>query len=197
MKVTKNKRILIVEDEIIVANDIRKILVDQNYKDVSVATSFRMAKTKIISELPDLILCDINLGDDKSGMDLMEELVHQFHFKLILITAYYDNSLLERAKKIHALSYLIKPFSNQQLITSVKLALIQATDQQIQEPTKRELSIINLLAKGSNSKEISENLCISKNTVDTFRRKLLKKYHVKSTAELVSLFTSHNLLNEK
>ncbi len=78
------------------------------------------------------------------------------------------------------------------MVTSVRLALIalnsEITDTPL--PTKRELTIVNLISKGFNSKKIGEKLFIAKNTVDTHRRNLLKKYKVQSTAELISLFIS-------
>ena len=182
------KKLFIVEDEIVVAKDIECVLSEKGYDVVGVATSFEMAKMKLLTVSPDLILCDINLNGTKTGIDLMREVQDKYYIPFIFITAYSDVETIKKASKLKPLNYITKPFNEKQLVSSIKLALI--SEPEPSTPTVRELSIINLLAKGLNSKQIAETLSISFNTVETHRKKMMSKYSVKTTAELICMATS-------
>ena len=182
-------KIFIVEDEIVVANDIMQILNANGFDVVGIATKYYQAKTNITNLSPDIVLCDIHLNEQKSGIELMQELSETMIFKIIFISAYSDINTIKESNLVNPFNFLVKPFNDQQLITSVRLACMTInTNESICLPTKRELTIIKLISNGLNSKEIADKLFISKNTVDTHRRKLLKKYSAKGTSELVTLF---------
>lgn len=182
-------KIFIVEDEIVVANDIKQILKSNGFNVVGLATRYKEAKSKILELNPDIVLCDINLHEEKTGISLMQEMSEKCDFRIIFISAYSDHETIEKANLVTPFNYLTKPFNDRQLITSVRMALLslQGNSSNIEKPTKRELTIIKLLAKGQTSEDVGNKLFISRNTVDTHRRKMLKKYSMKSTTELVSL----------
>lgn len=121
-----HKKIFIVEDEIVVANDIRQILNKNNFYVTGVATKYEQAVCGIKKEKPDLVLCDIRLREEKSGIELMQELSENMCFKIIFISAYSDIETIEKANLVNPFNYLTKPFNDQQLVTSVRLALMSA-----------------------------------------------------------------------
>ena len=185
--------IFIVEDEIVVANDIKNILTAQGIFVTGIATNYEQAKAKIKSSKPDVVLCDINLREKKTGIELINELLENMYFKIIFITAYSDINTIQQANFLNPFHYIIKPFTDQQLITSVRMALLSLNEIRKEDlkPTKREVEVIRLLAKGKNNIQIGEILKISPNTVKTHRSNLLQKLKITTVAELVAL-SLHN-----
>ncbi|MBN1953202.1 MAG: DNA-binding response regulator [Bacteroidales bacterium] len=179
-------RIVIVEDEIIIANDIKIIVERQGFEVAGIATECSQASELIKSFWPDIVLCDINLGQNKSGIQLMKELSGQQNFQIVFITAYSDEETIIEASGLNPVSFLVKPFNERQLIASVKLAALSASKiEDVHKPTQRELEIIKLISKGLNTRQIAEQLYISALTAKTHRRNLLAKYKLKNSAELI------------
>lgn len=189
-------KILIIEDEILLAKDIEQSLVSNGYIVVGIATNYKKAKQLLNSNTPDLILCDINLRSDKTGIELICELQNKYQFQLIYLTAYSDEDTIKRASETNPDNYLTKPFNEKQLLTSINLS-INSKDKidTVDIPSKRELTIIFLLSKGYNSKKISEELNISISTVDTHRKNILRKNNFSTTAELIYHATKNGWIN--
>ncbi len=182
------QRIYIIEDEIIIARDIQRILGLHNIPVVGMATRYQQALEEIPLLKPHLVLCDIHLQHKKSGIKLMEELLKKHCFGIIFITAYSDDTTIQAANDLQPQNYLTKPFNERQLITSVRLALMSIQGQEEKErPTARELEILRLLSRGYTNEKIGKSLYISALTVKTHRRNLLAKFRLKNTAELVTL----------
>lgn len=187
------KKILIIEDEIIVAKDIEQILTANGYEVVGIASNYERARIKLQTIATDLILCDINLNSNKTGLDLIEEFEARISVPFIFISAYSDSETLKKAIGLAPCNFLTKPFNEKQLLTSIQMALTEEDDEE--KPSSRELSILKLLARGHGSKEIADELSISFFTVETHRKNLLKKYNVKTSAELACFATSKGWIN--
>ena len=183
------KSILIIEDEILVAKSIEKILVNYGYNVVGIALNTRQAKQLILSNSIDLILSDINLNEVKSGIDFITEVKSISTVPFIFISSYSDRYTLEQADQLCPFTYITKPFSEKQLIASVNRIFLNMHEES-STPSDRELVILNLISKGFSTKEIAETLSISFHTVESHRKNLLNKYGVKSMAELICLATS-------
>lgn len=184
------KKILIIEDEVVVAKSMSKILQAGGYEINGFAANYKEANEQLLSSQPDLILCDINLNDTKTGIDLMKEFDVKFNVPFIFITAYSDDKTINEAEKLNPENYLTKPFSEKQLLVSVERAFRQQRLITSDAPTNRELSILKLIGKGYSTKLIAQELSIAFNTVESHRKNLMKKYEVNSMAELVCLATS-------
>ena len=118
------KLILVVEDEAIVAEDIRKILKNYNY-EVPEAISTGEAAIKSINKIhPDLILLDIKLKDKLSGIDVAKHII-DLNIPIIYLTAYSDKEIIEDAKKTAPFGYLIKPFRERELVATIQMALFK------------------------------------------------------------------------
>lgn len=135
--------ILIVEDEQIVAMDIRDMLTDLGYKVLGMASSGEEAITEIKKGKPDLVLMDIMLGQDKGGIETAEEIRTSFNIPVIYLTAYSDYDTLEGAKKTAPYGYILKPFEEKDLSTAITMALYKHNlAMKIKEETENALAAI-------------------------------------------------------
>lgn len=191
------KRITIIEDEIIVAKGISDILTYNGYQIIDIATSYAQAKQKLHDDKVDLILCDINLGGDKTGIDLMQEVAPQLGIPFIFISSYTDLETIRAADKLLPQNYITKPFTDKQLLATIQRAFLEMAQSSDDEPTERELEILRLAAHGLSSKEIAQTLNITFNTVETHRKNLMKKFEVTSITELVCMATSKGWIEYK
>ena len=103
------RRILLVEDEIIIASSIQKWLEDINYTVTGIAPSAEKAMMLIEQQIPDLILMDIMLQGDMDGIDLADKIHEKYSVPIIFLTAYSDENTLERARISGPYGYLLKP----------------------------------------------------------------------------------------
>ncbi|MGA9187445.1 MAG: response regulator [Methanosarcina sp.] len=116
-------RILIVEDEHIVAMGIKKMLKSLGYTVTGVASSGEDAISKTESTFPDVVLMDIMLKGDMDGVEAAREIRERFDVPIVYLTAYSDNNILERAKITEPFGYIIKPFDEKDLYSSIEIAL--------------------------------------------------------------------------
>jgi DNA-binding LytR/AlgR family response regulator len=115
-------KILIIEDEFIIAEDLKLQLKKLDYEVTGIAKSYDQALLEINSVLPDLLLVDIRLKGAKDGIDLAGYIKKQYDLPLIFLTSHADNKTVERAKRVHPDGYLIKPFEKEDLFTSIEIA---------------------------------------------------------------------------
>ena len=116
-------RILVVEDNRIVAEDIQQSLEVMGYTIFKTVPSGEAAIEVAKEEKPDLILMDINLKGEMNGTEAAEQIKHQFNIPIIYLTAYSDDDVLEKAKITEPFGYLIKPFDDRELRTTIEIAL--------------------------------------------------------------------------
>ncbi len=116
-------RIMVVEDEGIVAEDIRMNLQDFGYEVSCVVGTGAEAVRKAESDRPDLVLMDIVLGDDMDGIQAAAEIRRRLGIPIVYLTAYADEQTLERAKITDPFGYLVKPFRAEDLHSTIEMAL--------------------------------------------------------------------------
>jgi len=116
-------RILIVEDETIVALDLQRSLEMLGYEVVGMAPSGEVAIAKAVSVRPDLVLMDIMLKGEMDGVQAAEEIRSQLNIPVIFLTACADESTLQRAKVTDPFGYMIKPFEDRDLHSHIEIAL--------------------------------------------------------------------------
>ena len=121
----KNIKILIVEDELIIAENLRYILNQYDYDFVDVAMDAPEAKQFFKKNNYDLVLMDINLGSQSTidGIDLIKWLTQKYTFSFIYVTANADNKTIHKAKETEPAGYIVKPFINTSIYANVELAL--------------------------------------------------------------------------
>lgn len=116
-------RILIVEDENIVALDIKNRLKNLGYAVAGWATTGQDAIDQAARTSPDLILMDIRLRGEIDGITAAKQISTQFGIPVIYLTAYSDEATLQRAKVTGPYGYLLKPFEDRDLHTTIAMAL--------------------------------------------------------------------------
>jgi CheY-like chemotaxis protein len=119
----KKARILIVEDEAIIAMEMEGNLQSQGYEITAVVNSGEKAIEKAEADTPDLILMDIRIKGDRDGIETAELIRHKFDIPVIFSTAYLDEERIERAKITMPFGYLIKPIQKRDLKVSIEMAL--------------------------------------------------------------------------
>ena len=116
-------RILVVEDERVVAADIEQTISRLGYSVTGTAASALEALQKAVNTEPDLVLMDIKLRGAVDGIDAAEQLQERLGIPVVYLTAYADVEILERAKKTSPLGYVLKPFDDRALRSAVEIAL--------------------------------------------------------------------------
>ena len=116
-------KILIAEDENIIAKDIEKTLVKLGYAVVGSVRSGEKLLEQYPLLKPDLILMDINLEGELSGIDVSKEINRSGEVPVIYLTALADNNTLQEAKYTEPSGYLVKPFDEDMLRTSIEMGL--------------------------------------------------------------------------
>lgn len=133
-------RILIVEDEAIVALDIKGRLHALGYDVVGVAPSGVRAISLAAEHVPDLILMDIMLEGDLDGIDTASIIREDHSIPIIYLTAYADNETLKRAKITEPFGYIIKPFEDRELNLTIEMALYKHKAESTLNANRRWLS---------------------------------------------------------
>ncbi|HHD81982.1 MAG TPA: response regulator transcription factor [Campylobacterales bacterium] len=116
-------KILIVEDELIPANYLKKVLLAQGYEVIGIAKSGERAIALAKHEKPDIIFMDVMLQDSISGADAAVE-IHRLdpHVLIIFLTAYSDEEMIEFAVRAEAFAYLLKPYRDNEILATLQLA---------------------------------------------------------------------------
>lgn len=118
-----NAKIMIVEDEWILAEDTQNRLQDLGYVVSSLASTGKEAIQKVEEEKPDLVLTDIVLEGEMDGIEVAKQIYSRFDIPFIYLTAYADDKILERIKITEPFGYIVKPFTNEDLKITIELAL--------------------------------------------------------------------------
>lgn len=130
-------RILIVEDNPIVAEDLKVKLKQLGYEVTAMAYSGRQALEEVAKQVPDIALMDIRLGEGINGIDTAAELKKRFNISVIYITAHADDDTLERAKRTEPYGYIVKPFDDAELRSAIEIAVYkQQADRKVNESRK-------------------------------------------------------------
>jgi CheY-like chemotaxis protein len=159
-------RILVVEDEGIVALDIRNRLTSLGYDVSSVAVSGEEAVCKAAEMRPDLVLMDIQLRGEIDGVETAEQIQSRYNIPVIYITACADEAMFQRAKVTEPFGYLLKPFDERELRTAVEIALYRHQVEERLQQHNRELATLNAIAMAlGQSLELQERLRKSVNKV--------------------------------
>jgi len=116
-------KVLVVEDEIIIADHLCDTLEELGYEALEPAINYSEALEQIEIEKPDIAILDIELGGRKTGIDLAEKINYNFHFPFIFLTSNTDSLTLEKAKKVNPPAYLVKPFTKDSIYTAIEIAL--------------------------------------------------------------------------
>lgn len=178
-------RILIVEDEPIIAEDISDTLLEAEYTCVGISHDSEGALDMLVSRSPDLILLDISIDGHLDGIELADLLKHRHNVPYIFLTSHSDQITLAKAKQTLPYGYVVKPYKKGDLISAIEMALFRhqnenksdlpslwaINDKMNQSITQKEYHCLLQIYDGLTNKQMAERQFVSVNTI---------KYHLKN-----------------
>ncbi|MBP1731180.1 MAG: putative sensor protein, partial [Deltaproteobacteria bacterium] len=117
------EKVLIVEDEGIVARETEYRLKDLGYNVCGLAASGAEALKKAERDLPDVVLMDIMLKGEMDGIETAGQIKTKHNIPVVYVTAHADETTLQRAKRTEPMGYLLKPFNERELHAAIEIAL--------------------------------------------------------------------------
>lgn len=174
-------RILIVEDEAIIAKNIAVHLTNGDFMVSGIAYDDEEALQQLQQNPPDAVLLDINLGSPVDGINIAEYIRRECLIPFVFLTSHADKDTLERAKKVEPWGYVVKPFNEKTLQATLEIAIYNFTQRSRQQApiinfqkinkhllssvSEREFDVLQLVYEGRPNREIAAILFISMNTV--------------------------------
>jgi PAS domain S-box-containing protein len=142
-------KILIVEDEALIALDIQKRLKANGYQVVGVVSNGRDAIQSAEELSPDLILMDIVINGDIDGIEAARQIQARMFTPIVYVTAYADNLTLSRVKETSPYGYIVKPFRDNQLNSTIQIALqLSAEEKRLRDSQKWLRSVLQSIGDG-------------------------------------------------
>lgn len=152
-------RILVVEDESVVAKDIQWSLKGLGYAICGWASSGEEAIQKARDLRPDLVLMDVVLKGEMDGIQASEHIRKNFNIPVIYLTAYADEHTLQRAKVTEPFGYILKPFEERELHTTLEVALYRhKTEKAIRDKEQWLSTTLRSIGEGVITTDTSENV---------------------------------------
>lgn len=187
--------IIVVEDESIVAKDIQLSLKKLGYNVLAVCSDGQDALNKTEEQKPDIVLMDIMLKGDMTGIEAAAQIKEKHNIPVIFLTAYADESTLNKAKVTEPYGYIIKPFKEIDLHTSIEMALYK---HEKQKEILRERDLLYSLVDNKNTKDIifvkSNSKLVKVSAKDIYFVEALKDYVVINTSN--AKYTIHSTMKE-
>lgn len=192
----QKNNILVVEDEAIVSKDIQQSLKKLGYNIVGASATGEKAIELAMEHKPDLVLMDIMLKGEMSGIEAAEKIKESLNIPVIYLTAYADENTLSKAKVTEPYGYIIKPFKEIDLHTSIEMALYKHSKER--EVIKERDFLYSLVE----NKDGAEGVIFVKSNARLVKVKTnailfveaLKDYVVINTAE--ARYTIHSTMKE-
>ena len=200
-------RILIADDHVLFREGMKSLLKSEDGIELIASASDGLEALELAGELrPDIVLMDVTMPR-MNGIIATGKIVSKFpDIKVIVLSMHSDRRFIAETLKAGARGYLLKESSPQTVVEAIRsvaegniylsakactvltedyLRLLNNEKQNSSNPlSEREMEVLLLLVKGRNGKQIADTLSISKNTVDTHRRRILDKLGCASMAEL-------------
>lgn len=193
----RSKKILIVEDDPIIAYDISIILQKNGYDISSICHNATKAIDFLSKTSCDAAILDIHLGTGQSGIDLARIIHNKYQFPYIFLTSFSDEKTLQAAQEQGPYGYLVKPFQEATLLTTLSLAInnhrVLKGSSQVSFPnslTDKEKDLCEALIEGLSYQAIAEQMHVSINTIRYHVKNIYSKCDVKSRAELIAFLFS-------
>jgi diguanylate cyclase (GGDEF)-like protein/PAS domain S-box-containing protein len=153
------ERILIVEDEKIIAFDLQRRLSSFGYNVVDLCTQGQEALEAATAHRPDLVLMDIMLEGSMDGIEASTQIQNRLGIPSVFLTAYSDENTLERAKNAKPLGYILKPFKERDLYSTLDIALYKAQlDKKLGEQKRWSDAILQSVNDGILALDLEDNI---------------------------------------
>jgi len=198
----KDLKILIVEDEPLIAEDILGFLETAGFSNISIVYDYKSAALVLEQELVEIVLLDINLEGELNGMDVAKKINKEHHLPFIFITSYSDSATIKEVKELHPVGYIVKPFNGKEIPAVLELGYelfytymgkesdfeIAKLNKFASEPlTQKEIEVLLCIAEGKNNKQAADSLFVSVNTIKTHLKNIFIKLNINSRTEAIAL----------
>ena len=194
-------RILVVEDEPLIAMDIEQTLNNIDFAVSAVVHTYADAIHQLKTNTPEAVLLDINLEDEKDGIDIANVINEQYHLPIVFLTSHADKNTLDRAKKTQPAGYIVKPFEEKDLLAGMEIALYNFSMRNINKPTlslaninkhilsqisEREFDVLIAIYEGKTNMQMADSLFVSVNTIKTHISNIYIKLDVASRTAAIA-----------
>lgn len=218
--IKKKIRIYLADDHQVLIDGMQAVLnTNSDFEIVGFSLNGVHIIEQAVKNKADILVMDINMPE-KDGIEVLKDLsVGTFPFKVIILSSYDDLKLIKEVMKLGASGYLTKQCAGENIIEAIHVVtggeeyfcktvrdkifnsftknnIKPNAENSSHSLTDRELEIIKLISLEYSGKEISAELSISTNTVETHRKNLVRKLNVKNTIGLVKFAIKHNLINQ-
>jgi two-component system response regulator LytT len=187
--------ILITEDESIVAKDIQMSLKKLGYNVIGICNNGDDSIHTAEEHRPDIVLMDIMLKGEMSGIEAADQIRKKLNIPIIFLTAYADESTLSKAKITEPYGYIIKPFKEIDLRTTIEMALYK---HQKEDEVKKERDFLYSIVENKDAKDIifvkSNSRLVKVRTKDIYFVEALKDYVVINTSN--ARYTIHSTMKD-
>jgi len=187
-------RVLIVEDEPLIAEHIATYLDNTDFEVSAISYDWEDAASQLQENTPDVVLLDINLEEEKDGIQLARLINEEYHLPFLFLTAHADRNTLQKAKEVNPGGYIVKPYNEKTIAASIEIALSnfysasnkkfpslskQLINKNLPEAlSEREIDILRLVYEGVSNNQIAAQLFISINTLKTHLKNIYLKLDV-------------------
>ena len=205
-------RIIIADDHTLFVHGLQLLLKDEQWiKIIDVANDGKELLDILSHTKTDIVLLDINMPK-LSGLDAAMHIKRTYPgLKLIIVSTYNEEHLIEKARRIGVNGYLLRNCSREELLETIRLVMNNHTSFPYRTPvtanvfdeddsflrqfnlTKREMEIIQLLKNNLTNQQIAVKLFLSVYTVETHRKNIMQKLHLNSPSSLMKFIFDHGL----
>jgi DNA-binding NarL/FixJ family response regulator len=184
-------RILIVEDEPVIAENISMYLDNADFEVSGIAYDSMEANEQLQNNTPDAAILDVNLESEEDGIDIAGSINKNFQIPFLFLTSYSDKETLQRAKAVNPSGYIVKPFNERTLLASLEIAIsnhaaninrqmpalaMDKINRRLLSPlSDREFEVIQLIYDGITNNQVAEKLFVSVNTVKSHLKNIYLK----------------------
>ena len=151
-------KVLVVEDEIIIADNICDVLEDLGYEVTEPAINYTEALVLIEQEKPDIAILDIQLSGRKTGIDIAKQIREKYNFPFIFLTSNSDKMTIDEAKEVMPPAFLIKPFTKEELYSAIEITLSNFEKKAINEKELLSEKFLFIKIKGVYTKIIQKDI---------------------------------------
>lgn len=196
------KSILIVEDEPLIAENVADALKRNDFSVSAIVYTKEDALEELKNNLPDVAILDVNLNGKMEGIEIAEKIAGCYNIPFIFLTSYSDKRTLTNAKFTEPSGYIVKPFTEAGLYSSLEIALynyaqrdkrnfpelkLSTINESLRSPiSEREFQLLQLIYNGHSNKQIAAELFISLNTVKKHINNLYLKLDATSHSSAVA-----------
>ncbi len=194
-------RVLIVEDEPVIAENISMYLDNNDFEVSGIAYDSAEANEQLQHNTPDAAILDVNLESVEDGIDIANRINQKYQIPFLFLTSYSDKETLQRAKAVNPSGYIVKPFNEKTLLASLEIAISNFTAEKnhslprlnqdklnnylLSPVSEREFELVQLVYEGITNTQIADKLFISVNTVKTHLKNIYLKLDASTRIEVI------------